>query len=245
MRAVPSALLGVVALSTLLGCNPGPVYAGDLILETADDVRAFADVEEVEGSVVIEGSSLTDLTGLERLEWIGGALAIGGDLGNASLVSVEGLSGLQRVEGDVTIRRNNLLADLGGLRALSSVGGSIVIQENDALATLNLSSLSTVDSFFTIASNYALTTMTGMEGLEYVDFTLAIDGNSALTNLRGLSNVRSVGRLFIRRNYALPDCAAWGLWEQIDNYGGFTRYDMAVEIVENDEQASCDAGPLG
>ena len=39
--------------------------------------------------------------------------------------------------------------------------------------------------------------------------------------------------------------ASEGLRAQIETYGGFSRYDMAVDIAENDPDGSCEAGPLG
>lgn len=230
---------------TLTGCSLGPIYEGDIYIDRADDVAMYQDVEEVNGNLWIDQSDLTTLAGLERIEWVGGDLVIGGDRGNRSLVSLEGLQNLQRVEGNVSVTDNPVLADLGGLRGLLSTGQAMVIQRNDALSTFGMTSLESVGSYFTIDTNIGLTNLDGLEGLHDVDFTLAITSNTSLSSLYALRNLRSAGRLYVRYNIALPTCAAENLRQQIEALGGFARYDGEVEIIGNDDDASCEGAPLG
>ena len=94
---------------------------GDLDLSFATDgeVAALSCVTEVSGDVLLYNNpGLTSLSGLERLESIGGDLSL---VGATGLESLEGLSGL-RSASNLTLQSLDVLPDLAGLDALDEVG---------------------------------------------------------------------------------------------------------------------------
>mgnify|MGYP000173614111 CR=1 FL=1 len=95
-----------------------------------DGLRSMSGVRslrEVEGFCYLSGlSSLADLDGLENLRSAGG-LEVSF---NSMLVDIDGLSGLQRVEGDLRIDGNPELTGVDGLSALEHVTGDLYIREN-------------------------------------------------------------------------------------------------------------------
>ncbi|MCB9706376.1 MAG: hypothetical protein H6711_31310 [Myxococcales bacterium] len=111
-----------------------------------------AGLTELPGSVAIVTSpELSDLTGLDAVESVGGDLLIGrgraSDLGdpcswygspggNAGLTSLKGLDALESVQGTLGIACNESLGEIGGLASLHTVGGAIRLIENRALADL-------------------------------------------------------------------------------------------------------------
>lgn len=80
---------------------------------------------------VRNNSELTSLVGLESLARIDTFhLLIDG---NPKLVSVDGLSGLTHIEGQIGISDNPLLESLSGLSSIDTVGGSIGVRDNASL----------------------------------------------------------------------------------------------------------------
>jgi hypothetical protein len=154
---------------------------------------------EIEGDVAIQGSSITNLNGLNMV---------------ASIV------------GDLDIWVNNALTNLTGLENLASIGGSLLIYENSVLTSLmGLENLATIGGGLTIESNNALTSMTGLENLTIIEGSLFIgtceDGNMSLTSLTGLGNLTSIGGGFhILNNSALT--SLMGL-ENLASIGGSLR----------------------
>jgi len=142
------------------------------------DLSGINVVTSIEGDLTIDvNPALTNLTGLEGLTSIGGSLIIGEMYygGNLSLVSLAGLDNLDSIGGSLHIFYNNALTSLTGLDALTTIGGELHINGNNAL-----------------------TSLTGLDNLTFVGGGLTIDGNPALTSLTGLQALDSInGSLII------------------------------------------------
>jgi hypothetical protein len=87
---------------------------------------------------------------------------------NTDQTTLEGLSGLQRINGSLSIAFNNALTGLSGLDSLASIG-SLSIVKNDALADMSLPSLSQVLGDVYLRDNLALTNYSGLCGGVSVD----------------------------------------------------------------------------
>ena len=81
--------------------------------------------------------NLTDLNGLENLRSTG-TIEVSF---NGVLVDIDGLSGLQRVDGDLYIDGNPELTGIGGLMALERVTGDLSIRENPKVPTSEIDAL--------------------------------------------------------------------------------------------------------
>ncbi|MCK5079483.1 MAG: T9SS type A sorting domain-containing protein, partial [Bacteroidales bacterium] len=77
---------------------------------------------------------LTDLTGLEGLNYIGGIMSVSG---NVAMVSFAGLENLDSIGGSLWIGKNIQLENLSALSNLKSIGGGISIDSNLLLTSLS------------------------------------------------------------------------------------------------------------
>ena len=84
------------------------------------------------GHLIIEGTHLTSLRGMDNLTRIDGNLVI---INNSMLTSLEGLEALTHVGGHVIIRDNGVLTSLAGLSALGTIGGDVTIVDNENLTS--------------------------------------------------------------------------------------------------------------
>jgi hypothetical protein len=202
------------------------IFNADYSINLAAPIAVLSGFTEITGSLTINNTALTNLTGLEALTSVGRNLLIedNGALTNLSglnsltsvglrleiedngaLTSLNGLNNLTSVSGSSYIRYNNALTSLSGLENLTSVSGDLSIRSNGALTSLSgLSNLTSVGDSLVIFYNDALTSLTGLENLTSVGESLEIYNNDALTSLTGLENLTSVGwSLAIYNNKAL------------------------------------------
>jgi hypothetical protein len=218
-----------VALS-LLSLNPAAAVADcDLVctgvyviddIDTDDDLDALAGCTTVIGRLYIENTTLTNLEGLECLNYVVGGLFI---RYNDSLINLTGLENLESIGGgdsELMISDNDSLINLTGLENLES-SGYLSFRGNDSL--INLTGLENLESigYLIISDNPSLTSLVGLQGLESVDENLEIEDNALLTSL-GLENLESVGGNFwIRNNDELCTDLAVDLANQV-TIGGTT-----------------------
>jgi hypothetical protein len=170
--------------------------------DTAGDLAKLAGATCVDGTLDINGSTLTDLSGLSGVTTVAGELRIGG---NSALTSLHGLENLKGVQA-VRIEGNPLLTDVSALAGLTFVSGDLEVSNTKALASLeglhNISSAADVD----ISSNTALTSLNGLRGLKTVDgFTLS--GNPLIKDFEGMGALQYFGPtgFSVNNNDALVD----------------------------------------
>jgi hypothetical protein len=169
--------------------------------DTAGDLVALADCQEITGDLTVIATALTDLSALSALTTVGGDLYIGD---NTALTDLSALSALTTVGGDLYIGDNTALTQIDGLSALTTVGGGLLLFENAALTQVDgLSALTTV-GYLSITHSAALTQVDGLSALTTVETNLHIMDNDALTQVDGLSAlIDVVGNLTIGSNPAL------------------------------------------
>lgn len=190
------------------GCLPnGKVF---LSQDQIDNFQTdFPGCTEIEGNVLITGGNITDLSGLNVLETIGGELSIAYC---DSLISLSGLNNLTAIGGNVDLSTNPMLKDLIGLDNLTSIDGYLWIEYNDSLQSLD-----------------------GLEGLTAINGKIQIAGNTQLTNIEGLSNIdpNSITNLWILENSSLSDCSAQSICDYITNPTG------TIDILNNLPGCNC------
>ena len=144
------------------------------------DLEQYRDVREITGTVLIKSC---------------------GD----ALKSLDALSNLVRVGGNLNIQLNDALTSLSGLANLESVGGFLYLRDLHLLTTLNgLSKLNTIDDYLYIGYNYRLRDLSGLSNVASVQGSfIEVCFNTAITSipsfLRDLSRGKSHSRqcLFI------------------------------------------------
>jgi hypothetical protein len=212
----------------------GQVLNGNITLSTQADVDAF-NWTQVNGTITITGSGITNLNGLSELTKCQNLVIAS----NPALTSIIGLANLGEVEHNLTIRHNSILTNITGFSSLTTVGNlnvdALTIDDNDnllnvdglfsltfatkfvisgnaKLANLNgLSALTEVEHFFMIINNPLLTSISGLSNLTKISSTggnLTIDNNDALASLNGLSGLTYTAGLIIQNNAALTNLDA-------------------------------------
>lgn len=169
------------ALTSLAGLGYAKAVEGDLRI--ADNPRLAAvrfDELTAAGSVTISGTGATalDLGSLQQV----GRLEISN---NAQLTSIVGTAAAS-IRGDLVVRGNRALAQLGSWTGLVRVEGGLTIDDNDALADL-----------------------AGLAGLQYVTSSVAITNNALLANIDAVSHLRGIGSsVLVTGNANLSNCRA-------------------------------------
>ncbi len=120
------------------------------------------------------------------------------------IISLEGLSQLTNIWGQLVIEYNGSLSSLSGLENIVSIGDRLLIYFNDSLVSLDgLNALVTVTEGFDIFQNNMLTNLVGLDNLTFVGDGFRIKGNSSLFSLNGLDNLTSCMDISIEDNASL------------------------------------------
>lgn len=224
------------------------------------DLSGIAQITAVGGDLMIANTELINLTGLENLKSVGGALTI---RSNWDLQTIDALSNLESVGGQymiigynyaledlkafeytdfqlshVSITYNNTLTDLDGLQSIKSVNGDLAITDNAGLTSLlGLDSLKSVSNYLAISRNAALTEITSLN-IDTVG-ELRVVNNDTLTNLEGLNNVdlSSTNFLLILRNDLLSVCNIPSICNYIEN-GGDARIEDNADGCNSVEEVT-------
>jgi hypothetical protein len=163
-----------------------------------------------------------------RSEYVGGIL----DIEDNELVNIDGLSSLQRVDGNLHIKGNLNLSDLDGLSSLRYAGEvdleALVITDLDGL-----NALTTVGGSFTLDNLFFLQNVEGLSNLTSIEGSLHITKCRSLPNLDGLDMLETVGRIRIVRNDKLPTCEVESLADRLISNG----FSGDIAICENAEDA--------
>jgi hypothetical protein len=145
----------------------GSLYVGGRGAPGPDSLAALSDLYTVQGDLVVQGTPLTSLRGLD---------------------------GLQDVWGDVDVSFNPDLRRLGSLDALTDLGGNLRMEENRKLARIDgLRALATVPGDVLITNHDSLRAFDGFGSLERVQGDLDLFRLPFVTELDGLAQLRAVG----------------------------------------------------
>jgi hypothetical protein len=189
LRTIISIVLAAFSLQTW-GSDCAPSDIG-LSKQVEVDALSVSGCTTVTGDLVISGNGITSIEGLSNITSVGGDLRI---FNNAALTSLDGLSNLTSLGGGMEISYNISLISLDGLSNITNVSGYLRISGNVALRNLDdLASLTSVGGLFFITNNTYLTNVGGLANLAIVDGYLEILGNATLSSLDGFSGLNSVG----------------------------------------------------
>ena len=222
----------------------------------------FADLEVVEGNIIIRSlitSSLTELNNIfPALKNVGGAIEIGGDnffIGNRNVVTISGFSSLTRIEGNLLLGNNPALTTLSGFDALTHIGGIQIIM-NELFANIpSFDALTRIEGTLFIEENNSLTTLPSFSALTHIEGDLSIQ-RLILTSISGFAALDSVGNDFsISYNSALTNLSGFAALNSVGNdfwifantalttlSGGFdvlTSIGRHFTIDQNDQLSSC------
>lgn len=219
-------------LSDTVGSCEELVFYGDYTIIGPAEFDQLRGYTHITGSLIIDGTTLTTLKGLECLTRVDGSLVVSN---NEGLEDLKGLRNVSHVGGDFHILNNDALAGFGGRFNLAHVGQSLkiignltlvdmgvlgqaadigedlVIQYNESLKNLDAAQIIvSVANSIIIDNNSALVSLSGLsrffDNQKTVNGSLTISRNNQLTGLNGLESLETIGAsLTIRYNMLLPD----------------------------------------
>ncbi|PCC70645.1 Receptor L domain-containing protein [Nannocystis exedens] len=216
-----------------VGCDEAIIFEGPLEIFDDTDPASLQCIVEITGDLLIQNTqSLISFKSLEHLQRVGGKVRIEN---NAELASLDGLAGLQIVEGiDTTaflyIHDNPSLTDISDLQALQHVklvsiagcdaltdltgltgiiepGWSLTLVDNADLSSLaSLAGITGFSGYLDIGYSPKLADLSPLADILAPDLAgLSISGLPLLTDLQGLESVEALGRLELRDNAGLVD----------------------------------------
>ena len=147
-----------------------------------------------------DNPALTSLDGFNNLTYLEGVQIVN----NSGLTSVNGLNGLKRVMGGISIGFNNLLLHLDAFHSLDSIGlnGLIIYQNQNLVALDAFEKLSFIRTDLEVNYNNSLVNLSGLDSLCEL-LTVNIVANPSFTSLAGLGKIDTIRELYIHDNDAL------------------------------------------
>lgn len=244
MKAISVIILIFIITKSLVlsqGCLPEGITFSTQ--EQIDDFQTnYPGCTEIEGYVTIEGSDITNLTGLSVITAIGGTLTIGV---TENLETLSGLGNLQSIGGNFAIGENSALVNLSGLESLTEISGNLWIFDNNNLMNVSgFDALVSIGETISIYFNPSLDNLSGLSTLNSIGDAIYIDNNDNLGSLAGLDNIdpNSILNLLIINNDLLSTCDVESICGYLENPNGITEiYDNASGCDSQEEvQEACD-----
>lgn len=183
---------------------------GDLtVFDDVTSLSQLACLARIDGSLrVYRTHDLVTLEGLEHLQHVSGNVAIGGEdsvrvgaypptitpAPNKRLKSLAGLSGLSRLEGDLSIFYNDALTTTSDL-TLATVSGDLAVYENPSLRDVEGFRALTRLHGLAVQGNPVLESFEGFRNVQTVDTNVSIESSSA--DLKGFRNLESADLLAV------------------------------------------------
>lgn len=226
--------LGLLATTLLfIGISrvEAKVCPGDTLYTQAEvDAFAASGCDTIDGNLLIDGSGITDLSGLDHIKFVDGHLGIY----NTGVLAIrEAFSQLYEVSGDLFIEEN---LDLGAISEhafplLSEVGGGFFVYGNDAMFRLEgFKSLSYIGGDTYIADNLLLGHISDFKALVEIEGDLKIKYNGLLGELDGFPALKRIdGDLLIEANDVLKSITGFGALESIETLS--IAYHPALERI--------------
>lgn len=170
------------ALTSLAGLGYAKAVEGELRITDNARLAAIAfDELTSAGAVTIAGNGATslDLGSLQQVS----RLEISN---NAQLTTIVGAAATA-IGGDLVVRGNRALAQLGSWSSLTRVEGSLTIDDNDGLANLGgLAGMQYVTGSVAVTNNAALADIAAVSHLKGIGLSVSVTGNTSLSNCRAL-----------------------------------------------------------
>lgn len=165
---------------------------------------------------------------LQKITHVGGSV----EFYEARLENLE-LPNLQHVGGTIRFEYTDLKNI--SFPALDQLGESLEFYHNAELATLNFSSLETIEGDLTVWGNSGLLNLQGFTALKTINGNLTITGNELLEDGSGISGLTHIeGNVTIHENPSLDGCSLIQHIEQLPGFGHNERDDEKLVTDASD-----------
>ena len=216
----------IILLLTFSSIANATICTGDVILTSQTDVDNFTSAygcDSIMGNVEISGS-VTSLTGLNDIKFINGSLSIL----YSTLATTVGMSNLKKVNGNIFIAFNGSLTSINRLSSLTDVGGNIAIQNNASVVLIDLDKVKNIgynstdptSNIVGIFGNASITSINTFKSLEQYNGELNFGGNPLLESILGFDSLKTVTSIRI-------------LDQNLNNISGFSAIDSLDKFYIN------------
>jgi len=126
------------------------VHEGDAVVHTAADIGALAGVTRIAGDLIVSGTTLADVDGLESLACVDGDVYVGNTQSWSATGWLDGLCNLRFIGGSLGLEFNDSSGNAHvalegvGLYALEEVAGGVVIPGNTFASLVGLENLARI-----------------------------------------------------------------------------------------------------
>ncbi|AUP77919.1 PKD domain-containing protein [Flavivirga eckloniae] len=166
---------------------------GNYLIDSQEDINTF-EYCEITGNLTIEEAvpgNITDLSGLSKLETLGGGLYI---KNNTSITDLDGLNKLTAINGSLELSKNAILANIDGLSSVETITGNMVIYGNKKITSLKaFNALTTLSGNLNLLGNEGLTNLDGFINLKQIGGFLEIKGHRNMSSFTGFGNLTTIG----------------------------------------------------
>ena len=176
-------------------CPPGTIT-----ISSQNQIDTFAATypgcTNVTGDIFISGNNITSLEGLSQITTIGGQLTV------YLCPNLTNLNGLQNISSMTTadIAYNSNLTNLSGLQSLTTLSNVLGITGNPLINNLDgLQQLTSVGNSVFISGN-GITSVEGINNLQTIGLHFRMENNYNLTSLSAFMNLTSIGGYILIKN---------------------------------------------
>jgi hypothetical protein len=176
------------------------------ITGSVTNLKGLSNIKKVDGKLQVFNSALTNLDGLESLEYVGEALSIGR---NESLKNIDALKSLTEVGDFLLIASNPILENIEGIKAVKSIGGYLQVTNNTKLVDLKgLNALQSIGKYIYIINNPSLESLMSANALKSINGHIEIRLNPLLKSIAGFNNLdeKGIKNLILSNNPNLAFC---------------------------------------
>ena len=196
-------LVFVLSFLIQLIASAQPCLPGGITFTTQAEIDDFStnypNCTEIGGDVIIEGTTINNVKGLNAITSIDGNLEI---FDCNALSSLSGLDNITTIEDNLILISNDILFSFLGLEGLKTIGGDFELRVNEKIIEFNgLDNLTSIGGTFWVWQNGSLSSFSGLESLTSIGEGLIVGiygwpsgtwGNQNLASLSGLENLTSV-----------------------------------------------------
>lgn len=202
----------LLLFTTFMATGPiaQPCFVSGITFTSQAQIDSFAinfpNCDSIDGPLIINGTDITNLSGLTQIVDLGHNLYIGTENGgNPNLTSISGLNNVKRIQYGLYVYNNPVLEDLTGLDSIFSLNGSCRIVNNANLISFQgLNNIQAIKEFFYLYDNPRIKNMSGLDNLRWVKIAFHVVNNDSLESFVGLTNFLQIdGGFYIANNERL------------------------------------------
>ncbi len=214
-------------------------HVGEITFFNTDQLEDFgslAQLKRIEGSLNINvGMSFMPINLFTDLEYVGESIFIGD---NFETMEINGFDNLREVAGSVDIQEHIFLMGMNAFNNLENIGGDLIMALNvqELPQIESFQNLKTIGNQFRFEGNFTVENLNFLSNLESVG-KIYLANNDGLTTLEPFSNIdhTQLNDLFLSENFGLSICNVEPICSYIADDGAATIGQNAMGCMDEDD----------